>query len=201
MGENGVNNGDLHFVVLQEGDTWVAQCLEHDLGAQARTLEGIHRRIALVLQCERRESIARYGAPFRGVDSSPRQFYAKWANRVGGYTRLYAIDATRTRVEIGFCSPGTNHCGILPTFGRYCAWVTSIGCGVRENICIARDGYVERVTRLSLHSVNRALEIGILDCERLAPMTIARLERRLQLDALANGRAIRHVLFSGSASA
>lgn len=196
-----MTNGDLHFVVLQEGDAWVAQCLEHDLGAQAGTLENIHRRIALVLQCERRESIARYGAPFRGVDPSPRQFYAKWAKRVGGYTRLYAVDASRMRVEVGFCSAVTQYRGILPTFGRYCAWLTSIGCGVRRNICTARDGYVERVTKLSLHSVKRTLEIGILDCERLAPTTLARLERRLELDALANGRAIRRVLFSGGASA
>lgn len=196
-----MTNGDLHFVVLQEGDDWIAQCLEHDLGAQARTLADIHRRIALVLQCESRESIVRYAAPFRGVDRSPREFYAKWARRIGGYTRLYAIDASRMRIEIGFCSAVTQHRGILPTFGRYCAWLASIGYGVRRSICTASDGYVERVTKVSLHTVNRALEIGILDCERLAPATLARLERRLELDALANGRAIRRVLFSGSVSA
>jgi hypothetical protein len=38
----------LRVVAFHEGDTWVAQCLEHDLACQAETLSDLLHRISII---------------------------------------------------------------------------------------------------------------------------------------------------------
>lgn len=130
-----------------------------------------------------KEGKARYGAPFSGLDVAPPHFRTIWAKRSGSYAALHAVDAADVRVEVASCAglPAAEHSANLPTLAEYCAWATSAGCGVQNNIFTGERGYVDRVTKMTTPALRRAFELGILDGEILAPTTLARLDRRLGL--------------------
>lgn len=176
---------EIRFVVFREGDQWVAQGLEFDIGAQARTLQEIRCRIPVLLQCELEESIARYGTPFSGLDVAPRYFYKAWAARSSECMPLHTVNIPDIHVDIALCDywPVTTYLADLPTFGRYCAWITSAGYGVQKGLFTASGGYAERVTKVTTSPVSRALEVGTLDGDTIAATTIARFDRRLGLQA------------------
>ena len=79
---------ELRVVVFREGDYWVAQCLEYDIGAQAKDLSDLQARFALTLEAERQESIKHHGKPFAGIDPAPRHFHEMWERRSGEYRPL-----------------------------------------------------------------------------------------------------------------
>jgi hypothetical protein len=184
--ETRMHSRQIRFVVFCESAHWVAQCLEFDIGAQANSLQEIQRRIPVVLKCEADEGRARYGAPFRGLDEAPRHFRAIWDKRSGGYTPIHAVDVRGVRVDVALCAAlsARKYPANLPTLRQYCGWVISAGCGVLNNVFVGERGYAERVTKMTASAVNRALEIGILEGEILAPTTLARLDRRLGLRSL-----------------
>lgn len=182
-GETTAHSRYIRFVAFREGELWVAQCLEFDIGAQANSRQEIQRRIPAVLQCEVKEGKARYGAPFSGLDVAPPHFRTVWAKRLGSYTALHAVDVADVRVEVAFCAgrPAEGHSANLPTLAEYCAWATSAGCGVQNNVFTCKRGYADRVTKMTTSALRHAFELGILDGEILAPTTLARLDRRLGL--------------------
>ena len=69
---------NIRVVVFQEGDAWVAQALEYDLGAQAADLKSLERRFAMTLRVELEESLRRGGVPFGGIDPAPEYFQKLW---------------------------------------------------------------------------------------------------------------------------
>lgn len=81
-----IDSNQIRVVVFREGDVWVAQCLEYDIGAQAPDLETLHRRLALTVELERRISTERNGKAFAGIDPAPKHFQDMWAKRSGGFT-------------------------------------------------------------------------------------------------------------------
>lgn len=62
-------------VIYQEGDMWVAQCLEYDISVQAADLEMLAKRLRVALTVECRESMARNGEAFKGIDPAPKYFH------------------------------------------------------------------------------------------------------------------------------
>ncbi len=42
----------LHILLFEEGDTWAAQCLEHDIAAQGRTMEEAAECLAFTIVAE-----------------------------------------------------------------------------------------------------------------------------------------------------
>ena len=70
----------MRVIVRQEGDTWIAQCIEHDIGAQAGDVVTLLWRLRAALRAEERESMARYGVAFAGIDPAP-QHYADQGQR------------------------------------------------------------------------------------------------------------------------
>jgi hypothetical protein len=64
--------------MIQQGDQWVAQCLEYDIGAQADDLDELRLRLMVAIEAERQESIRRHGAPFAGIKPAPYRYYDIW---------------------------------------------------------------------------------------------------------------------------
>lgn len=71
----------LRIVVLKDGDAFVAQCLEHDISAQATDLTKLKQRIAATIDFEREYSLRNNQQPFEGIGPAPRHFHDMWDKR------------------------------------------------------------------------------------------------------------------------
>ena len=68
----------LRVVIFRDGDFWVAQCLEHDIGAQARDIPTLQRNFALTVDLEAKVATERGVAPFSDIDPAPDKFVEMW---------------------------------------------------------------------------------------------------------------------------
>ena len=75
----------IRAILFKEGDLWVGQCLEYDIGAQARDLDELRARLTVAIEVERRESIERHGTPFAGLPPAPPYFHELWEKRSGNF--------------------------------------------------------------------------------------------------------------------
>ena len=71
----------IRVLVTKEGDYWTAQCLEYDIGAQARDPNDLPKRLIAALEAERQETIQRYGRPFACINRAPHHFFEAWEKR------------------------------------------------------------------------------------------------------------------------
>jgi hypothetical protein len=72
----------IRVLVFKDGDLWVAQCLEYDIGAQAPDIDTLHERLDVALKTELKESLERGGGtPFAGIDPAPPRFHRMWERR------------------------------------------------------------------------------------------------------------------------
>ena len=83
---------NVRIIIYSEDERWVAQCLEYDIGAQAKTLGELSTILELTLSAEFNESIERHGEPFVGIDPAPVHFHEMWESRSGAYTPVTNID-------------------------------------------------------------------------------------------------------------
>ena len=72
------DTGEIRVVIFKDGDQWVGQCLEYDIGAQAADLSTLHERLQVVLAAENKESLSRIGKPFGGIDPAPAYYHKLW---------------------------------------------------------------------------------------------------------------------------
>lgn len=161
------------------------QCLEYNIGVQAKTLQEVYHRIPCVVECEMREPASRYRIPFSGLDAAPADFRKSWAGRCDEYAPVLPITIPDTILIVGICdfSPFGGSLPDIPTFASYCAYVTATGFGAQRRLFVASDGSSEVVTKLAASAVNWALEVETSPDDRLAVATIARLDRRLGLQS------------------
>ncbi len=68
----------LRVVLFREGDLWIAQGLEHDVGVQAENLRELMRRLAMAL--------AEEGDRLTTLPPAPDYFQALWTYRAGDFT-------------------------------------------------------------------------------------------------------------------
>jgi hypothetical protein len=71
----------IRVIVFKDGDLWVAQCLEYDIGAQAPDIDTLNTRFQVVLNAELKESMERHGKPFAGIPAAPKRFQLMWEHR------------------------------------------------------------------------------------------------------------------------
>jgi hypothetical protein len=71
----------IRVVVFQDSGVWVAQCLEHDIGAQAPDIDTLRDRLEATLKAELLESMERHQKPFAGIDPAPERFHRMWERR------------------------------------------------------------------------------------------------------------------------
>jgi hypothetical protein len=71
----------IRTVIYVEEGLFVAQCLEYDVRAQAKTLPLVIRYIILALMEIRQDSLHRHGRPFANIDPAPQQFFEMWEHK------------------------------------------------------------------------------------------------------------------------
>src|SRR5262245_11805331 len=71
----------IRVIMFQDDGLWVAQCLEHDIGAQAPDVDTLMSRLEVVLTAECKESVERNNEPFAGIDPAPERFHQMWERR------------------------------------------------------------------------------------------------------------------------
>ena len=90
----------LRVVIIKEGDVWNAQCLEYDIGAQAKDLSELQSRFAAVFEAERDASAKEGGEEFAGIDPAPDYYHDLWAKTYATVARKVRSDAAETRYEM-----------------------------------------------------------------------------------------------------
>ena len=75
----------IRVVMFKDGDIWVAQCLEFDIGAQGKDLDQLHARLVIAINLELQESLKVNGKPFAGIDPAPAQYERMWGQRSGAF--------------------------------------------------------------------------------------------------------------------
>lgn len=98
--------GQIRVLVTKEGDYWVAQCLEYDIGAQARDPNELAKRLIAALEAERQETVKRHGCPFAGIAPAPHHFFEAWEKRVTLFkpTEFTLPDNPEIAVEIALAA-------------------------------------------------------------------------------------------------
>ena len=91
----------VRVLVVQEGDTWVAQALEYDIGAQAQSLDCLKERFAMTLEIDLEESLRRTGVPFGGIDAAPDHYFVTWEKVSSDFTSMGEMPSTNT-AHIGY---------------------------------------------------------------------------------------------------
>ena len=78
----------LRVVLFFDSDTdsWNAQCLEHDIGAQAKSIKELQTRLEVTLRAEIEESFQMKEKPFSRIPKAPDYFFDQWENRSGLFT-------------------------------------------------------------------------------------------------------------------
>lgn len=71
----------IRVIVFQDNGMWVAQCLEHDIGAQATDIDTLNARLEVVLRMEFKASMEKHGKPFAGIAPAPERFQLMWEHR------------------------------------------------------------------------------------------------------------------------
>ena len=66
----------LRIVAFQEGDGWIAQCVEYDLCVQGADIAQAKRRMTALIHLEAEYTREAHGEPFRGLDAAPDYFVA-----------------------------------------------------------------------------------------------------------------------------
>jgi hypothetical protein len=95
----------IRAILFREGDLWVAQCLEYDIGVQAPDLAQLSERLHIAIGAERKESIARNGTAFSGIDPAPHRFFEMWDHRGGEYRPAdREPENGSTHVQLALCA-------------------------------------------------------------------------------------------------
>jgi hypothetical protein len=68
----------IRVIAFKEGDVWVAQCLEFDIGAQAPNEVILRERLAAAVELEAEMSRQINGEAFAGIGRAPQKFFALW---------------------------------------------------------------------------------------------------------------------------
>lgn len=95
----------IRVIIFREGDLWVAQCVEYDIGAQAPSLGELTRKLDLTIEAEVRESLRRHGVPFKGIPRAPAQTEEMWNRQVGSFKPAPNFSShLREGVELALCA-------------------------------------------------------------------------------------------------
>ncbi len=100
----------VRVLVSRDGDAWVAQCVDYDIGAQAKDLVTLRGRLEAVLRAELEESLRRSktGTPFDGIPKAPPHYETLWnktSNRLTDPSKpTHAVRREMPPVELALCA-------------------------------------------------------------------------------------------------
>ncbi len=90
---------EVRIVVFREGEFWVAQCLDYDIGVQAGDLVELEERLMIAFGAERKISLARHGEAFAGIDPAPKFFQDMWSNFSGTYHPRISSNPSQSNIH------------------------------------------------------------------------------------------------------
>jgi hypothetical protein len=85
----------LDVLVTKQADWWVAQCLQYDLAAQAKTLADLRYAFEHALVAHVIVSIEKKVEPFDSLPSAPRKYWDAWERALPVETERIAPPAFR----------------------------------------------------------------------------------------------------------
>jgi hypothetical protein len=94
----------VHVLILRQGDHWIAQCLEYDIGAQAINLDQLRTVLVETIDAEHEESLRRHKKSFAGIDPAPKYFHERWNQRSTVFTPTFPTvvsEISNVTVEFG----------------------------------------------------------------------------------------------------
>lgn len=96
---------ELRVIMFRDGNQWVAQCLEYDIGAQASDLETLEARLGVALDAEFETSMEVHGTPFAGIDPAPPHYHEMWERRSGEFKPSHPSEIKDDfRFELALCA-------------------------------------------------------------------------------------------------
>jgi hypothetical protein len=92
-------DGTVRAVIFQEGEAWVGQCVDYDIGAQAPSIDLLLGRLEAVIRAERDQSKIVNGEEFAGIPASPERFKAMWDMAFGKFTPTVRTEQTNDCID------------------------------------------------------------------------------------------------------
>jgi hypothetical protein len=74
---------NISAVLYQEGDWWIAQCLEYDITTQADTFPNLQYELERVLFAHICASVTEGRTPFADLPAAPSKFWSMWQAGTG----------------------------------------------------------------------------------------------------------------------
>jgi hypothetical protein len=92
----------IRAVVFQDGDAWVAQCLEYDICVQACDTDTLLANLDIAIEAEADLSKEMHGKAFAGIGKAPENFFKMWERCS---SRIQPVeDSRRVEVELALCA-------------------------------------------------------------------------------------------------
>jgi hypothetical protein len=101
---NKVKKNMIRVIVFMDGDQWVAQCLEHDICAQAADLEELRSRIGATIEAEAEYSKRNGKKPFEGIEPAPKHYHEMWERRSDFSSASAGETDAGPSVELALCA-------------------------------------------------------------------------------------------------
>jgi hypothetical protein len=100
----GANGDETHIraIVFQEGDMYVAQCLEYDIATQAKDLDALIDRLDLTIEAVCEECSLRSKEPHELIGPAPNYYHSLWEKRSLALGRVNVPTQASVSVEVGF---------------------------------------------------------------------------------------------------
>lgn len=95
---------NIRSVIFQDGDHWVAQCLEYDIGAQAADIPTLQARLRVALTAECEASLEAHGKPFAGIDPAPAYFHNLWNSCTSRLTPIDSLKNDKVHLDLALCA-------------------------------------------------------------------------------------------------
>jgi hypothetical protein len=80
---NKAKNTELRVVVFKDGEMYVAQCLEHDICAQAADIRSLRNRIDAAIEAERDYARGLGKSLTDTVSAAPKHYFEMWEKSWG----------------------------------------------------------------------------------------------------------------------
>lgn len=87
----------IRILLYQEAGWCIAQCLEYDIRAQAKTIPQVLDYIGMAMEETRLDSLKRHGKPFAHIGPAPEIFEQMWKNRKA---RLQPLSKSKKQLTI-----------------------------------------------------------------------------------------------------
>jgi hypothetical protein len=94
----------IRAVIFQEGEVWVAQCLEYDIGAQAQDLDTLQRRLRVAIEVEQSTSLEVHGRAFAGIDRAPKCFFEMWEEGLRAFATKLELKNGGFGLNVALCA-------------------------------------------------------------------------------------------------